>query len=189
MCDWFLGVKTIDCEGMRTRSKGRFADAFPYGSTHHFTLYWHLRRMKLKSDDVFFDIGCGAGRLVCLAARLKIRKVVGIELDSELAALARQNVGALRNRRCPVEVMCGDAATADYGEGTAFFLNNPFGSDTVRAVLEAIRDSLIAARRRTRIVYMHPVHHRVLEECGWLRARGEFYAPLSSAVRFTGKAC
>jgi hypothetical protein len=44
----------------------------------------------------------------------------------------------LRGRKAPIEIVCGDASTADLGEGMIYFMFNPFGADTMGDTLENI---------------------------------------------------
>lgn len=44
-------------------------------------------------EDVFFDLGCGDGRTLIAAAKRGAGKVIGIEKDPNLAAIARENIG------------------------------------------------------------------------------------------------
>lgn len=41
-------------------------------------------------DYTFVDIGCGKGRAVLLASEVRFREIVGIELNTKLAVLARK---------------------------------------------------------------------------------------------------
>lgn len=51
--------------------------------------------VRAKAGERLLDMGCGAGAaMLCLAARLEGVQVDGLELQSELAELARQNVAA-----------------------------------------------------------------------------------------------
>lgn len=59
-----------------------------------------LRHVHLTSSDVLLDIGCGAGRAICGAARTPVATVVGIDIDPRMVELARANAGPLRGRRC-----------------------------------------------------------------------------------------
>src|SRR4051812_7407460 len=51
-----------------------------------------LERMRPNSNDIFVDIGCGKGRVVCCAARRALTKVIGIEVNETLVEQARENV-------------------------------------------------------------------------------------------------
>lgn len=141
---------------------------------HYATIdYWNVRRvlrfLDLKDTDVFVDIGCGMGRIVCMAARLPLRKCIGIELSESLCAIARRNASNLRGRRSPVEIRCCDAATADVVDGTVYFMFNPFGPETLGDTLENIRRSVCEQPRPIRIVYYNAVHESLLESMRWLK--------------------
>jgi SAM-dependent methyltransferase len=148
---------------------GLHGDAREYQGSHfvHFTRV--LDHLKLTSDDVFVDLGCGKGRVLMYAAMKKPRKVVGVELVEEYVALARRNAGILSAELgVPIEVYNVDAATCTINDGTVYYLFNPFGEKTLRAVLENIRQSLASNPRRIRIAYYFPLHEPVLKDAGWL---------------------
>jgi cyclopropane fatty-acyl-phospholipid synthase-like methyltransferase len=44
-----------------------------------------LKRLDLRSSDIFADVGAGKGRVLRLAAQHRMRQVVGVEYSSELA--------------------------------------------------------------------------------------------------------
>jgi SAM-dependent methyltransferase len=144
------------------------ADNYAYSTPDYLDLRRILSRAQLTPADVFYDIGCGMGRVVCLAARRRITKAVGIELNPGLAAIARRNGERLRGRRAPIEIRLQDAATADIADGTVYSLFNPFGPDTLREVLARIRHSLMTRPRPIRIIYLNPLHKDVLQRDDWL---------------------
>lgn len=130
--DWWLHIDSDDSKqaswGHRVDSKKGFprstletmhGDAIVYRSVNPVNL-WRIRRaINLKPDDVFVDIGCGKGRIVCYMARHKIRKAIGIEFDALLAEAATRNAATLRQPHTPIEIRRGDAALADYTEATS----------------------------------------------------------------------
>jgi hypothetical protein len=69
-------------------------------------------------------------------------KCIGVELLAPFCEIARRNAAGLRGRKAPIQIVCGDAATAELSEGTIYFMFNPFGADTLRDTLENIRGSL-----------------------------------------------
>ena len=146
-----------------------FSDNEPYETIS----YWLVRRtfkpLTVEASDVFYDIGCGMGRWVCWYATKPIKKSVGIELNEEVAAIAQRNARSLKGQIAPIEIQVQDAATVDYSEGTIFLLYNPFGAQTLAAVLAKIHESLATHPRRVRIAYLNPVFEDVLQDCGWLR--------------------
>ncbi|MFB3818315.1 MAG: class I SAM-dependent methyltransferase [Candidatus Methylomirabilales bacterium] len=125
--------------------------------------------LPLTREDVCFDVGCGKGRTVCHFARMRVRKVVGIEVSARLAACAAANARSLRGRVAPIEIRNTDAALADYDEGTLFFMFNPFGAKTMTSVLSRIEAAHRPAKRQVRIVYVNPILREALGGLPWLR--------------------
>jgi SAM-dependent methyltransferase len=160
------------------------ADNYAYSTPDYLDLRRILSRAQLTPADVFYDIGCGLGRVVCLAARRRITKAVGIELNPGLAAIARRNGERLRGRRAPIEIRVADAVTADLGDGTFFYLFNPFGAETLRAVLASIERSLAARPRAVRIVYVNPQHAAAFDEAPWLEPHDALKTFRNLDVRF-----
>ncbi len=152
--------------------------------------YWYLRKIRrilasdLSSDDVFFDLGCGKGRILAVMAQSPFKKVVGVEFLEDLCECARRNAARLSGKHAPIEVICQDAAIADLSKGTVYFLFNPFGCDTLRAVFENIGRSLKTNPRRIRVVYYNSVHEEVLGACPWLNKSSEFKTQNGLRVTF-----
>jgi SAM-dependent methyltransferase len=136
-----------------------------------------LRVLNAQPDDIVYDIGCGMGRILCLAARQPVKGCVGIEISPTFAEMARDNARHMRGRRAPIDIIHTDATLADYSDGTVFFLFNPFGERTLRQVLLRIQESLRQRPRPIRIGYGNPVHEDILEECGWLHRYATYGAP------------
>jgi SAM-dependent methyltransferase len=153
----------------KPQAKAKHKDSIIYQGAN----FWNIRRiiriLQPQGNDVFFDIGCGKGRCLCMFGRLPLRRVVGIELDPSLVEAARSNAKRLRGKRTPIEVRCQDAATADYSEGTIYFLYWPFGIDTMKDVLENIKRSVDENPRAISIVYYHATHADVLQSAPWLQ--------------------
>jgi predicted RNA methylase len=150
--------------------------------------YFYMRRvlqvLSPAPEDVVFDLGCGLGRFLCLAARRKIRKCVGIELRSQLCKAAQENAGHLRGRRAPIEVRCGDAATADMSGGTIYYMYNPFGPTTMRDVLANIHASLSTNPRTIKIAYYNSIHDELFQASRWLEKYQSFRVKSGMPVTF-----
>ncbi len=81
------------------------------------------------SRTVFIDMGAGKGRAMLLAAQEPFRRVLGVELDSALAAIAQQNLMQWQTRYAgpPMQLRQGDALRLRLPAGPcAVFLFNPF---------------------------------------------------------------
>lgn len=168
LADRWLNIHTSDGEAIACSPGGSMGDGTHYAAVNYFALYWYLRAMPSISEDVIFDIGAGRGRLLCLLARRSVKKCVGVEIDASLVKLAIENIGSLRGRKAPVDVVLTDAASADYSDGTIFCLFNPFGSRTLRLVVDRIHATLAIRPRRVQILYINPAHEHVLLDTKWL---------------------
>ena len=51
-----------------------------------------------EATGAFLDLGCGAGRSLVVAARFPVTRLIGVELDPVVAALARRNVATRTGR-------------------------------------------------------------------------------------------
>ncbi len=140
--------------------------------------------LKIGPEDVFYDIGCGKGRVLCVVARRPIQRVVGIEISESLCEKARENVDRLRGGLCSIEVVCADACDASLIDGTIYFLYNPFGVDTMRHVIDRIHSTLANNPRNIKVVYYNALHTDVLLNAGWLEKYASFLTKTEREVSF-----
>ncbi len=99
-------------------------------------------------DYTFIDVGAGKGRGVLVASEYSIRKVVGIELNPEMAAIARQNVehwtrahreDPTAARLAPIKVVEQDALDFELPQTpTLLFLFHPFEAPVLKQLLRRI---------------------------------------------------
>ncbi len=145
-----------------------------YGDVEMNMPSYYLRLLALRRflapgrEDVFVDLGCGAGRAVTVFARAGVASR-GVEFDPETLWLAQDNARRLAARGTAVEIVRQDAAQYRFDDETIVYLFNPFGRETLRAVLDNLRKSIAARPRRVRIGYYHPLHRDLLEATPWLR--------------------
>jgi predicted RNA methylase len=159
-------------------------DSTPYEVPDYTYLRKVGRMLNPGPDDVVYDLGCGMGRFLCVMARYKVRRCVGVELQPQLCDIARRNARLLRGRQAPMEIVCADAASADVSEGTIYYMYNPFGADTLRDVLGNLHRSLSANPRKVSIVYYNAIHERLLSLERWLEKYGEFKTYSRMSVTF-----
>jgi SAM-dependent methyltransferase len=186
--DWLYSIDTVVAGPLpRAKESSRFDDAYVNGPVSYLILRSYLDCRKFGPREVFYDIGCGHGRVLCMVARHRVAKSIGIELSTEFAEKARANAAALRGRVSPIEVRVGDAAEMDYTDGTTFYFGDPFGANTMRAVLKRIGETVAAKPRAVRCIFILPMAERsdavrrVIETSGWLRFVGEqslSYSPM-----------
>jgi cyclopropane fatty-acyl-phospholipid synthase-like methyltransferase len=136
-----------------------------------------LDELGTSEDDVIVDVGCGRGRVVCALAQRRVREVVGVEGDPEIARECAENVERMRRRgRVRAGAVGVVAALADSAEvddvwrrATALYLFAPFGAATLRRVLAAVRRS---AAGPVRLVYVNSLDETPMLETGWRRTGG-----------------
>jgi len=180
LVDRYIGIDTA-AWFIYPKEKSLWGDSQSNVSISYWLLYKYIDCLKLSSEDIFYDIGCGYGRVLCLVARKRISKCVGIEISAEFAAKALENAKTMRHRVSPIEIRIGDAVEMDYMDGTVFHLSNPFGAKTLRTVLARIEQTLTVNPRRLRFIYVNPVHKEIFASTKWLKYSGEnrvFFSPL-----------
>lgn len=153
------------------------AESIPYEPLPWFLVRQTLGSLRPSQDDVFLDYGAGLGRVLLMAARHRLKRVVGVELLAPLAESARRNVAAARRRlRAPVEIVTGDAASWEVPDDVSIvFLFNPFVGTVMEAVQKKLRASLDRRRRRLKVIYAHAYDQADLfAPCDWLRRQRHF---------------
>jgi len=111
-------------------------------------------------DYTFIDIGCGKGRTLMIASNTSFKKIVGVELNPQLAGIARQNLATWQTveHACnDITVLNADALEFPLPSSSAlFFLFHPFDG----AVMQLFLDRFAALSHSTPIdiVYVNPLH-------------------------------
>ncbi len=171
LIDAFYGVYTL-AERRYAAGEGsttRFGDPATNMPTYYLRLMALRDALELTPQDAVTDLGCGCGRALAVFARQPLRYCRGVEFEAGAAAVARANAKRLRGRRAVIDVVTADAADYPFADETLVYLFNPFGPETLRAVLANLRRSLEAKPRRLRLCYYHPKHRDVIQGAGWLR--------------------
>jgi SAM-dependent methyltransferase len=134
-----------------------------------------LRPGDVRPDDVFLDLGCGKGRVVCQAAtRYRFRRVLGVDASADMVSAAVRNVEATRARHTTPEVKIVHSDVTDYAvpdDVTVVYLYNPFVGPVFAAAIRALVESQERRPRRIRVVYATPLEERALLEAGFRLVR------------------
>ncbi|MBI5882374.1 MAG: class I SAM-dependent methyltransferase [Elusimicrobia bacterium] len=165
-----LGIRT-NLPWRRNADESGFRDMQPYDPISYAAADKILAFLALGPEDVFIDLGCGQGRAVFLAATLRPKRAVGVELNEDLFRIAMENKRTFRGGGG--EFVRADAASFDVSEGTAFFFSDPFGPKTFGAVVENIRRSLIAKPRIIRVAYFCARQRSIFDSQPWLELDAE----------------
>jgi SAM-dependent methyltransferase len=179
LLDGWFGVQTFDDRVPQVTSPTGDLIAKPHWSMSqsYIQIYFLLSAFEVNENDIFYDIGCGRGRVVCLMARRKIKKSIGIERDGAVAQHAKENAHRLRKRRCEIKIQHAEATEADYTGGTIYWMANPFDLKTLEIVLDRIKRTLIDNPRHMRIGYSNPVFREAVTGKTWLKFVGDRRLP------------
>ncbi len=183
--DWLFGAETrtpVAVEGLAVANASK-AHAEPYQGTGWFLLK-RLFRSLIQGGLIdphttcLIDFGSGKGRVLLAALHFEIGKVIGVECDSQLCAIAQRNLSRYAGRRRVGKPLSWEVVHSDVldfsipSETNLFFLYNPFCGPVLEAVAERIRQSCADSSRRRFIVYVNPVHEEVFRRLGFARTAG-----------------
>lgn len=107
-------------------------------------------------NGILVDYGCGAGRVMILAAEAGFGRVIGIEFSPLMAELCRKNIATYelrRGYRTEFTILEQDAATYDPpSDARVFFFYSPFNWELYEPVLDRIEKSIARAPRTAYIL-------------------------------------
>lgn len=126
----------------------------------------------------FVDLGCGKGRVLLLAAQRPFRKIVGVEISTELAATARRNIAQFRpssERVRAITVENVDVRTFAMPAGHLLIhMYHPFDPEISAAVFKRLAAIGGQPPRQVRVAYLTytqsvPSVTEMFAAFGWLR--------------------
>jgi hypothetical protein len=154
--EWLFNIST---SGTAPSSR---PGAIYYATVDYLIIRDVLHRLDLRRSDIFVDVGAGKGRVICMASQYRMKLVIGVECNRQLATLARLNVLRMRGKQSPVQVHVGPAEEFDYSSVTVLYLFNPFEAEILDIVLhkvnkhragESVRIAFVMESARQRLVF------------------------------------
>src|SRR6266702_1405226 len=125
------------------------------------------------SRYTFIDIGAGKGRGLLVASEYHFRKVIGIELNPSMAAIARENVAHWTQtheadftapRLAPIEVLEQDALDFDLPTTPSLlFLFHPFEAPVLKQLLRNIETQFAKRPNMLDLIYVNAECANVLD--------------------------
>ena len=119
------------------------------------------------STFTFIDLGSGKGRALLMAAMYPFARIVGVEVQPGLDAIARRNIAGFAEpgQQChSVELVCGDAREYDFPPAnTVLYLFNPFPDYVLREVLTRLVASARRVPRSILVLYNAPFEKQEFE--------------------------
>jgi SAM-dependent methyltransferase len=115
----------------------------------------------------FIDLGSGKGRALLLASMYPFAHIVGVEVQPELDAIARQNIDRFSEpgQQCRrIQSLCADARDYDFPlTDIVLYLFNPFPDYVLREVLTRLVDSARRVPRSIFVLYNAPFEKHEFE--------------------------
>jgi len=171
--DWDYRVNTTSATvSWRNRLLGMFHS--PYQPTEPALFHEMLGALKIAFREfTFIDLGSGKGRVLLMAADYRFRRIMGIELFSELHRVAQENLNQYQSnsQQCfSVESILGDAREFTFpAEPTVLYLFNPLPEEGLVQVIANLDRSLREQPRPFYVFYHNSLLDHVLANCGGLR--------------------
>lgn len=162
--DFIDGLLRVVTDTTPGETMARDEEMVAYQPTPARVLFTLLGWVPVGPNDVFYDLGCGLGRVAIMARLLTDATVQAIEVEPTYCAYARQC--ALELGVDGITFLNEDARQSDYHHGTVFYLYTPFRGQMLQAVLDRLRDQ--AMRRRISICTFGPCTAEV-SQADWHR--------------------
>ena len=152
-------LRDIDLQNASTDELGLSPDrSHEYANSGGLHLEKVLRALNITPQDAIVDFGSGKGGALITFARYPFLKITGVELSSELAAIAERNLNKLNIKN--VDIIVSDAVDfIDLDGYNYFYFFSPFPAAVMRAVIKNIALSLARKQRKIVIIYFNPEYH------------------------------
>ena len=146
-----------------------------HNSTFYMPASYDLLHTLFKKIDLtkirhFIDIGCGKGRVLCVAAHYGVKKLTGIDFSKEFCEQARKNLAGTQERvpGFTARILHNDAFYFEIPDDSdCIFFFNPFDDVIMSGVIENIEMSLERSPRRIMVLYINPMQKHLFLEAGY----------------------
>lgn len=129
-----------------------------------------LQQIPAINKKHFFDIGCGKGRAMCVAAHFGFQQVSGVDFSRDFCDAARQNLNNVKNKLPSIifSVAEADAANTPIPDDVdCIFLFNPFDETVMTKVTERIKTTITSNPRAIHIIYANPLYKNLFAGIGF----------------------
>ena len=170
--DLFINNLLLD-NTLPIETKARELEMVYYQQTPARIILELIKQANFTAQDVFYDLGSGLGHVPILVNLLSGAQAKGVEFEPAYCDYARARAAELNLSR--VAFIHGDARTADYSDGTVFFMYTPFAGRLLQEVLEKLHGE--ARKRRLRLFTYGPCTPTVSQQL-WLTCVGQNQADI-----------
>jgi SAM-dependent methyltransferase len=166
------GTDTSGYLGPEELVTGQANDSLNYGYSAIAPSVFHeaCRRWRATLPEVagriegytFVDVGAGKGRAVLLSANLLFRKIIGVELNPQLARLAERNLAQWRRaarskHETRIRVLQGDALKFRWPKAPLLvYLYNPFDCSLVSQLTAKLAGGARSSSGLVDLLYVNP---------------------------------
>lgn len=129
-----------------------------------------FEQVNWKEITHFADIGCGKGRVLCVAAHYGVAKLTGVDFSKEFCEQARKNLERTQKKvsSFTARVLHNDAFYFDIPDDcNCLFFFNPFDDVIMSGVIENIEISLERKPRNLQVLYVNPMQKHLFLEAGY----------------------
>lgn len=116
------------------------------------------------------DIGCGKGRVLCVAAHNQFTRLTGVDFSASFCEKATQNLELTRTSIPQVDYNVINKSIQDYElpkDVDCIFLFNPFDTVVMKQLVEKIIQNLDENPRSIHIVYANPLDKKLFIDAGF----------------------
>jgi SAM-dependent methyltransferase len=134
----------------------RFNEYNPYQCTNLYMADELISKGIITRDKKLLDVGCGSGILLSYLYTCGFSNLVGVEIDEENAALARENLERVGLR--DANILCQDILNGEIDDSVdAVYLFNPFQhKETYDTLISKIEKSFNRAPREITVILLCP---------------------------------
>jgi SAM-dependent methyltransferase len=142
-----------------------------YQPVNFFIAEWLFEQVpEYLKKTVFFDIGCGMGRVLVMALHKNFKTVAGIDVSPEMCHDAAILL-ADKVKKYPgstYSISCENAQEMTITEETGvIFLFNPFDEYIMAGLIAQVRLSIFKKPRKLMVLYASPLHKSLWIEAGF----------------------
>jgi SAM-dependent methyltransferase len=149
------GLVTLDAAGV-TEEERRDSESYEAAGASYIRRAIADAGLKDFSGYTFVDMGSGMGRALFVAAEFPFARMVGVEFSPALHEQACANIRRFKGRK-EIENVCANAREFFFPAGRlVVFFFNPFGAQTMRAVMGNLQDSLWRNARHVVVILLCP---------------------------------
>ncbi|MEM7402486.1 MAG: hypothetical protein AAF310_00485 [Myxococcota bacterium] len=163
--DYYVHVSSALGSRQELQEIKRAGGATSYGEVTFEGVTTMLQQLKLDKGSVFYDLGCGVGRLATQVYMMSdARKVVGIEVSETrywqcLEVRDRLKAGGKIVADRQLEFRHEDIAKSDYGDATALYISSLFFT---KKLVDRVVGKAVRMPRQVKLVTLTPLQHKRL---------------------------